>query len=77
MGNRLERLKADEEENATGEKPRRGRKPRSQSDGAEAEAAEAADRQDMAAGAEDQESPQKRRGRPPKNAGRDHLRLVK
>jgi DNA excision repair protein ERCC-3 len=74
---RLERLKADEEENATGEKPRRGRKPRAQSDGAEAEAAEAADRQDMAAGAEDQQSPQKRRGRPPKNAGRDHLRLVK
>ena len=74
---RLERLKADEEENAAGEKPRRGRKPKAQSDGAETEAAEAADRQDMAAGAEDQQSPQKRRGRPPKNAGRDHLRLVK
>jgi superfamily II DNA or RNA helicase len=77
---RLERLKADEEEGTAGEKPRRGRKPRVQSDGSEteaAEAAEAADSREMAAGAEDQQSPQKRRGRPPKNGGRDHLRLVK
>ncbi|MEO5952233.1 MAG: DEAD/DEAH box helicase, partial [Chloroflexia bacterium] len=67
--------KTDEEEHDPENKPKRGRKPKAQS--AQPEAMQASVEDDVAAGAEDQQPPQKRRGRPPKNAGRDHLRLVK
>lgn len=63
-----------DEEPEPGEKPKRGRKPKAE---AQPEAVEAeGEANDVAAGAENQQ-PQKRRGRPPKSAGRDHLRLVK
>ena len=74
---RLERRKHTA---VSGEEPgepklKRGRKPGAQAAEAVAEVAVA---EDVAAGAEDQQPLQKRRGRPPKNqGGRDHLRLVK
>jgi DNA excision repair protein ERCC-3 len=74
---RLERRKRTAvSEDETGEpKPKRGRKPKAEPVATETEAMLA---DDIAAGAEDQQPIQKRRGRPPKNAkGRDHLRLVK
>jgi superfamily II DNA or RNA helicase len=56
-------------------KPRRGRASQAAPPAPEPEPALQAD---IAAGAEDQQPAQKRRGRPPKNAAsRDHLRLVK
>jgi superfamily II DNA or RNA helicase len=63
--------------NGNGEaKPKRGRKP-----GAKAAAPEVeidSEHGNLAAGAEDQQTGQRRRGRPPKDkGGRDHLRLVK
>jgi DNA excision repair protein ERCC-3 len=76
---RLERrrhvAKSDDDDNGDAStKPRRGRKPKAQTEPATVETLE---QSDVAAGAEDQQPPQKRRGRPPKNQGRDHLRLVK
>jgi hypothetical protein len=61
-------------EDESGEpKPKRGRKPKAATVEIDVEATVA---EDVAAGAEDRQ-PQKRRGRPPKNKGRDHLRIVK
>ncbi|HYO50480.1 MAG TPA: DNA repair helicase XPB [Chloroflexia bacterium] len=55
----------------------RGRKRKSEAEAEEA-IAEAPIESDVAAGAEDQQPTQRRRGRPPKEKpGRDHLRLVK
>jgi hypothetical protein len=76
---RLERRKhVVVSEDESGEaKPKRGRKPKAEATAAALDA-EVSVPQDIAAGAEDQQPPQKRRGRPPKNqSGRDHLRLVK
>ncbi len=68
--------RSDDDENGDASaKPKRGRKPKAKTEPVEVEA-EAAVEADVAAGAEDQQ-PQKRRGRPPKNQSRDHLRLVK
>lgn len=58
-------------------KPKRGRKPKAQAEPEAVDTVEAEEQDSVAAGAEDQQPPQKRRGRPPKNASRDHLRLVK
>jgi DNA excision repair protein ERCC-3 len=63
----------------------RGRKPKAArvAETAKAEPTEAAEvaeavlASEVAAGAEDRQPPQRRRGRPPKDASRDHLRLVK
>jgi DNA excision repair protein ERCC-3 len=74
---RLERRKhAAVSEDETGEpKQKRGRKPKAET--AEV-AADVIVSDAVAAGAEDQQPLQKRRGRPPKNkGGREHLRLVK
>jgi DNA excision repair protein ERCC-3 len=67
----------DENRNGSGEaRPKRGRKP-----GVKAQAPDeeiGSERDDLAAGAEDQQPAPRRRGRPPKDkGGRDHLRLVK
>jgi hypothetical protein len=53
---------------------KRGRKPKAGSEATEEELVQS----EVAAGAEDQQPPARRRGRPPKNAqGREHLRVVK
>jgi DNA excision repair protein ERCC-3 len=74
---RLERRRRSAvSEDESGEpKARRGRGSKA---GAAVSEPEPAEQADIAAGAEDQQPAQKRRGRPPKNApNRDHLRLVK
>jgi DNA excision repair protein ERCC-3 len=63
-----------EEAGENGAKARRGRKKAAPPEADQPESLVAAE---MAAGAEDQQAPQRRRGRPPKNQARDHLRLVK
>ncbi|MEO8287298.1 MAG: DNA repair helicase XPB [Chloroflexota bacterium] len=76
---RLEKRKhASTHEEETGEpKAKRGRKPKAAAVAVEAEGV-VPDEIDIAAGAEDQQPPRKRRGRPPKSQnGREHLRLVK
>jgi DNA excision repair protein ERCC-3 len=78
------RTATPDEENVNGTangeaKPRRGRKPKAKANAeAEDQPTEVAVLEGgIAAGAEDQQPAQRRRGRPPKNAPRDHLRLVK
>jgi len=74
---RLERRRhAAVSEDETGEpKPKRGRKPKAETAEATADVIVS---DAVAAGAEDQQPLQKRRGRPTKNqGGREHLRLVK
>ncbi len=70
--------KAEAEHSDSKESKPRGRKSKAVQDTEGEAVAEAAIEEDVAAGAEDQQSSTGRRGRPPKQtSGRDHLRVIK